>query len=87
MPPSTLSFKTENIEIPTTAVSYPLETDSGVIIEVTSTCLGKSRRLANDFSIALEYGAGPGLQARIIQEIHASEEKGLPLHCLLSFGV
>ena len=86
MRPLTLSVKTENIPFP----AHPARAEymtGDISVRVETVCLGQARRLASDFSLALEYGAAPAAQARMIEEVREAERKGIPLSCLLSFGM
>lgn len=87
MPPVSVSIKTENLELPPNPAHHSIETDTGYVIDVSSVCIGQVRRLASDFSLALEYGAVPAAQACMIGAVHDFEEQDIPLHCMLSFGV
>lgn len=86
MPPVSVSIKTENLELPPNAAHAEAHCGS-ITIAVESICIGQARRLAADFSLALEHGAVPHVQALMISEVHDAEERGMPLHCVLSFGV
>jgi len=87
MSPVSISIKTENLQLPDNAVRHSIETDNGYTIEVTSVCAAQTRLLAADFSLALEYGAVPAVQARMIDAVQDFEDLKVPLHCVLSFGV
>jgi hypothetical protein len=86
MEPVRFSIKTENLEIPLDAAKSVRETRNGLTIEVASPCLGVAHKLAADFSLALEYGAAPAAQARMIEAVQEAERRGQPLSCVLSFG-
>ena len=80
-------IKTENLDLPPNPANYSLESQSGITILVESVCLGQAKRLAHDFSLALEHGAAPAAQALMIETVRDAEEKGFPIACMLSFGV
>jgi len=86
MPPLSLYVKTEKYDLPPNLPFHTLQSPNGTTIKVEAICSGHAKRLCDDFSLALEYGAVPAAQAKMIDVVREAEEKGYPLACTLSFG-